>query len=44
MTAQDVFDPDGRFRRKDKANDISLHSVVGGAGPAVLFLHGWPQT
>jgi pimeloyl-ACP methyl ester carboxylesterase len=45
MTAHDFFDADGRFRhRKDKVNGISLHSVVGGAGPAVLFLHGWPQT
>jgi pimeloyl-ACP methyl ester carboxylesterase len=45
MTAHDIFDPDGAFRhRKDKVNGISLHSVVGGAGPAVLFLHGWPQT
>jgi pimeloyl-ACP methyl ester carboxylesterase len=45
MTAHDIFGPEGPFRhRKDKVNGISLHSVVGGAGPAVLFLHGWPQT
>jgi pimeloyl-ACP methyl ester carboxylesterase len=45
MTAHDIFGHEGPFRhRKDKVNGISLHSVVGGTGPAVLFLHGWPQT
>ena len=41
-TAHEIFASGGRFRhRKNKVNGISLHSVVGGAGPAVLFLHGW---
>ena len=26
------------------ANSIKLHYVTGGRGPAVLLLHGWPQT
>ena len=25
------------------ANGVRLHAVIGGAGPAVLFVHGWPQ-
>jgi pimeloyl-ACP methyl ester carboxylesterase len=38
-------DPHSRFRhRKDAVNGISLHSVVDGEGPAILLLHGWPQT
>ena len=24
--------------------DVRLHYVSGGQGPAVVFLHGWPQT
>ncbi len=24
--------------------DVRLHYVCGGTGPAVVFLHGWPQT
>ena len=24
--------------------DVRLHYVTGGQGPAVVFLHGWPQT
>lgn len=24
--------------------DVRLHYVTGGAGPAIVFLHGWPQT
>jgi pimeloyl-ACP methyl ester carboxylesterase len=23
---------------------VSLHSVIGGTGPALVLLHGWPQT
>jgi pimeloyl-ACP methyl ester carboxylesterase len=23
---------------------VSLHSVIGGSGPALVLLHGWPQT
>lgn len=26
------------------ANGTTLHAVVGGSGPPVLLLHGWPQT
>jgi len=26
------------------AGDVRLHAVVGGAGPPLLLLHGWPQT
>jgi pimeloyl-ACP methyl ester carboxylesterase len=25
-------------------NGVRLHYVIGGSGPAVLLLHGWPQT
>ena len=25
------------------ANGIRQHAVVGGAGPAVLLVHGWPE-
>lgn len=45
LTSHDMFYPNGAFRhRKDVVNGIALHSVVGGEGPAVLLLHGWPQT
>jgi pimeloyl-ACP methyl ester carboxylesterase len=45
MNPFDTIGSDGAFRhRQDKVNGISLHSVVGGTGPALLFLHGWPQT
>jgi pimeloyl-ACP methyl ester carboxylesterase len=27
-----------------QAGDIRLHAVVGGEGPPLLLLHGWPQT
>ena len=27
-----------------QAGDIRLHAVVGGQGPPLLLLHGWPQT
>ncbi|WP_367185522.1 alpha/beta fold hydrolase [Mesorhizobium ventifaucium] len=26
------------------ANGVRLHAVVGGKGPALLLVHGWPQT
>jgi pimeloyl-ACP methyl ester carboxylesterase len=26
------------------ARDIRLHAVVGGSGPPLLLVHGWPQT
>src|SRR5690349_19199847 len=24
--------------------DVTLHAVVGGEGPALLLIHGWPET
>ncbi|HEY0815273.1 MAG TPA: alpha/beta hydrolase [Pseudonocardia sp.] len=33
------------FRNGDVVNDgIRIHYVVGGHGPAVVLLHGWPET
>jgi pimeloyl-ACP methyl ester carboxylesterase len=29
---------------KDVAEDVRLHAVIGGSGPALVLLHGWPQT
>ena len=26
------------------AGDVRLHAVIGGDGPALLLIHGWPQT
>src|SRR4051812_47496002 len=26
------------------SDGVSLHSVIGGRGPALVLLHGWPQT
>jgi pimeloyl-ACP methyl ester carboxylesterase len=26
------------------AGDVRLHAVVGGTGPALLLIHGWPET
>src|SRR6516162_878447 len=26
------------------AGELRLHAVVGGAGPPLLLVHGWPQT
>ena len=26
------------------ANGIRQHAVIGGAGPALLLVHGWPET
>ncbi|HET6637152.1 MAG TPA: alpha/beta hydrolase [Streptomyces sp.] len=36
--------PEGFSRRTVAANGTRLHAVAGGAGPAVLLLHGWPET
>jgi pimeloyl-ACP methyl ester carboxylesterase len=27
-----------------KAGDVRLHAVIGGDGPPLLLIHGWPQT
>lgn len=27
-----------------EANGVRLHAVIGGAGPPLLLVHGWPQT
>ena len=27
-----------------KLDDVTLHYVTSGQGPAVVLLHGWPQT
>ena len=29
---------------KEVAEDVRLHAVVAGSGPALVLLHGWPQT
>lgn len=34
----------GMDRRTIKANGIRINLWVGGDGPPVLLLHGWPQT
>lgn len=36
--------PDGATSQIADVNGISLHFVSMGSGPAVLLLHGWPQT
>ena len=36
--------PNGFARRSAEANGTQLSYVIGGAGPPVLLLHGWPQT
>ena len=30
--------------RYAEAGDVRLHAVIGGEGPPLLLLHGWPQT
>jgi haloacetate dehalogenase len=30
--------------RRLRVNGVTIHAVVGGSGPPVLLLHGWPQT
>ncbi len=36
--------PKGGASRFAQINGIRLHYVSAGSGPAVIFLHGWPQT
>jgi pimeloyl-ACP methyl ester carboxylesterase len=36
--------PAGGASRFVEANGVQLHYVVAGGGPAVVLLHGWPQT
>ena len=36
--------PTGAVSRFADVNDIRLHYVTMGTGPAVVLLHGWPQT
>lgn len=36
--------PDGATSRIASVNGIKMHYVVMGSGPALLLLHGWPQT
>lgn len=36
--------PAGFEHRSAIVNGVRLHYVIGGSGPAVLLLHGWPQT
>ena len=35
---------DGFRHRLVKAGDVNLHAVIGGEGPPLVLLHGWPQT
>lgn len=35
---------DGFKHRLVKAGDVNLHAVIGGEGPPLVLLHGWPQT
>jgi haloacetate dehalogenase len=30
--------------RRLRVNGVTIHAVMGGSGPPVLLLHGWPQT
>jgi pimeloyl-ACP methyl ester carboxylesterase len=41
MTA--AFTPEGFEHRTITANGVRFHVVVGGLGPLVLMLHGWPE-
>ena len=36
--------PDGFTEKTARANGITLSYAIGGAGPAVVLLHGYPQT
>lgn len=36
--------PKGGASQFAQINGIQLHYVIAGAGPAVILLHGWPQT
>lgn len=33
---------DGFFHRYADANGVRLHYVIGGSGPAIVLVHGWP--
>ncbi|MFI5843960.1 alpha/beta fold hydrolase [Catenuloplanes sp. NPDC051500] len=35
--------PEGFVSRTARVNDLDLHAVVGGDGPPLLLIHGWPQ-
>ena len=39
-----VATPDGFEHRMAEVNGVRLHYVVGGKGPAVVLLHGFPET
>ena len=36
--------PGFRYDRVPVADGVALHTAIGGAGPAVVLLHGFPQT
>jgi haloacetate dehalogenase len=36
--------PGFAYRRVPVADDVSLHTAIGGSGPPVVLLHGFPQT
>src|SRR5690349_5447397 len=36
--------PDGFAEKTAQANGITLNYAIGGAGPAVVLVHGYPQT
>ena len=40
--AHPVITPDGFTHRYAEVNGTRIHFVIGGDGPAVLFVHGWP--
>lgn len=36
--------PEGFERQEHEVNGTRISAVVGGSGPPVVLLHGWPQT
>ena len=40
--AHPVVTPDGFTHRYAEVNGTRIHVVIGGDGPAVLLVHGWP--
>lgn len=36
--------PDGFHHHYEEVNGTTIHAVVGGSGPAVVLVHGWPFT